>query len=96
VWLPATLKLPLPPVIVPGEAVPSPQLIDAEYAFAVALVLGSVKVATVPPMALPGLPVNEKPPVGTVSTIVVSNDTVASVCPTSRLSIGYWIPIALS
>ena len=76
--MPATLKLPLPPVSVPGEVVPSPQLIEAEYALAVALVFGSVKAATVPPTALPVLPVNEKPPLGTVSTIVVSNDTVAS------------------
>ena len=79
--MPATLKLPLPPVIVPGEVVPSPQLIEAEYALAVALVFGSVKVATVPPTALPVLPVNEKPPVGTVSTIIVSNENVCDGRP---------------
>ena len=75
-WLPETLKLPLPPVIVPVEVVPSPQLIEAEYALAVALVFGSVIVATVPPTALPGVPLNEKPPTVVVSTTSVSNEKV--------------------
>ena len=74
--VPVTVKLPLLPLTVPGEVLPSPQLIVAEYALAVALVFGSVIVATVPPTDVPGAPANEKPPAGTVSTISVSNEKV--------------------
>ena len=45
--IPDTVKVPLPPATVPAEVVPSPQLIVAEYALAVALVFGSEIVATV-------------------------------------------------
>ena len=75
--MPATLKLPLAPVIVPADVgVPSPQLIMAEYALGVALVFGSVMVATVPPTVEPAGPENERPPAAVVSTISVLNETV--------------------
>ena len=66
-----TLKSPLPPLMVPVDVVPSPQLIVAEYALAVALVFGSLMVATMPPTEVPAVLMNEKSPVGTVSSIVV-------------------------
>ena len=79
--MPATLKLPLAPVIVPAEEVPSPQLIVAEYALGVALVFGSVMVATVPPTVEPAGPENERPPAAVVSTISVLNETVGRPRP---------------
>ena len=93
-WLPATLNVPLPPVMVPAEDVPSPQLIVAEYAAGVAPVFGSVIVATVPPTVEPAGPLNEKPPLGTVSTIWVWKENVAELPAPSET--GHSIPIPLS
>ena len=61
------MKLPPEPATVPADVVPSPQLIVAEYALAVALVFGSLMVATMPPTEVPAVLMNEKSPVGTVS-----------------------------
>jgi precorrin-3B methylase len=49
-WLPETVKLPPLPLIVAlvSSGLPSPQSMVAEYSAAVARVLGSVNVATVP------------------------------------------------
>ena len=92
--MPVTLKLPFPPVIVPVVEEPSPQLIVAEYALGVALGFGSVMVATVPPTVEPAGPENERPPVGTVSTISVLNENVCEA-PAARPDVPS-IPVALS
>ena len=91
-----TVKLPLPPLIVPAEVVPSPQLIVAEYALAVALVFGSVIVATVPPTGVPAAPVNERPPAGTVSTITVFNENVCDCAGGEAVGRSNRCPSALS
>ena len=93
--VPVTVKLPFWPLIVPGEVVPSPQLIVALYALAVAPVFGSVIVATVPPTVLPAGPANEKPPVGTVSLITVFHENV-SESPAPRPLNLHAITVALS
>ena len=77
------MKLPFPPETVPAEVAPSPQLIVAEYALAVALRFGSAIVATVVFSAVPAVPVSDRPPVGTVSTISVSNENVCEDAPAS-------------
>ena len=57
-----TAKLPCPPLIVPAEVAPSPQLIVAEKTPAGSEELGSVNEATVPLIAAGAVPVNELPP----------------------------------
>ncbi len=75
--------MPLPPATVPAEVEPSPQLIVAEYALAMALVFGSEIVATVVFRGVAAVPDSDRPPVGTVSTIWVSNENVCEDAPGS-------------
>ena len=61
-----------------------------------ALVFGSVIVATVALSGVPAVPVSERPPAGTVSTISVSNEIVEDDCPGVSAGIGYSIASPLS
>ena len=83
VWLPATVKLPFEPAIVPLLAlVPSPQLIEAENSPAGTLRSASLKVATVPENGAPSAPENETAAAESVVTVVCA-EAVSLLPPTS-------------
>ena len=101
-WLPATAKLPPPPLMVPADVAPSPQLIVADRLPGVSPAFGSLTDARVALSAAPAVPVSDLPPDTVIGSamepVAEKSESMENVvlCPLGRVEMSQLSPMPLS